>query len=110
MIQSGRRKNSNEEEVVKMTNEKMVNGVNVEQLFSTINQVKENPKIAQFKFRAKNTWVDGTRNQATIKDFYGCKFPARLFCIGVNFLLISSHHFFYIFPGNDLNQKSFVPT
>ena len=54
-----------------MTKEKMVNGVNVEQLFNTIDQVKANPKIAQFKFRAKNTWVDGTHNQATIKDFYG---------------------------------------
>jgi uncharacterized OsmC-like protein len=54
-----------------MTKAKMVNGVNVEQLFSTIDQVKANPKIAQFKFRAKNTWVDGTHNQATIKDFYG---------------------------------------
>ena len=54
-----------------MTKEKMVNGVNVEQLFSTIDQVKANPKIAQFKFRAKNTWVNGTHNQATIKDFYG---------------------------------------
>ena len=37
-----------------MTKEKMVNGVNVEQLFSTIDQVKANPKIAQFRFRAKN--------------------------------------------------------
>jgi uncharacterized OsmC-like protein len=54
-----------------MTKEKMVNGVNVEQLFNTIDQVKANPKIAQFKFRAKNTWIDGTHNQATIKDFYG---------------------------------------
>jgi uncharacterized OsmC-like protein len=54
-----------------MTKEKIVNGVNVEQLFSTIDQVKANPEIAQFKFRAKNTWVDGTHNRATIKDFYG---------------------------------------
>ncbi len=54
-----------------MKKEKMVNGVNTEQLFSTIDQVKANPKIAQFKFRARNTWVDGTHNQATIKDFYG---------------------------------------
>jgi uncharacterized OsmC-like protein len=54
-----------------MTKEKMVNGTNVEQLFSTIEQVKATPKIAQFKFRARNTWVDGTHNQATIKDFYG---------------------------------------
>jgi uncharacterized OsmC-like protein len=68
---SGTRKNSKEEEVVKMTKEKLINGVNMEQLFSTIDQVKENPKIAQFKFRAKNTWIDGTHNQATIKDFFG---------------------------------------
>jgi len=54
-----------------MKKEKMVNGINTEQLFSTIDQVKANPKIAQFKFRARNTWVDGTHNQATIKDFYG---------------------------------------
>ena len=54
-----------------MIKDKMVNGVNVGQLFSTIDQVKVNPEIAQFKFRAKNTWVDGTHNRATIKDFYG---------------------------------------
>jgi len=54
-----------------MTKDKMVNGVNVSQLFSTIEQVKANPEIARFKFRAKNTWVDGTHNQASIKDFYG---------------------------------------
>jgi uncharacterized OsmC-like protein len=54
-----------------MIKDKMVNGVNVGQLFSTIDQVKGNPEIAQFKFRAKNTWVDGTHNRATIKDFYG---------------------------------------
>jgi uncharacterized OsmC-like protein len=40
-------------------------------LFSTIEQIKENPEIAQFKFRAKNSWIDGTHNRATVKDFYG---------------------------------------
>lgn len=54
-----------------MTQEKVVNGVNVDQLFNTIEQVKENPEIAQFRFRAKNSWVDGTHNRATIKSFYG---------------------------------------
>ena len=54
-----------------MAKEKLVNGIKVDQLFSTIDQVKENPEIAQFKFRAKNTWIDGTHNRATIKDFYG---------------------------------------
>jgi uncharacterized OsmC-like protein len=55
----------------KMAQEKKVNGVNVDQLFSTIEQIKGNPEIAQFKFRAMNTWIDGTHNRATVKDFYG---------------------------------------
>ena len=54
-----------------MAQEKFLNGINVDQLISTIDQVKENPQIAQFKFPVKNTWVDGTHNRATIKDFYG---------------------------------------
>ncbi len=54
-----------------MVQERKVNGVNVDQLFSTIDQVKGNPEIAQFKFRANNTWIDGTHNRATVKDFYG---------------------------------------
>ena len=54
-----------------MTQGKKVNGLNVDQLFDTINQIKEKPEIAKFKFRATNKWVDGTYNRATIKDFYG---------------------------------------
>lgn len=54
-----------------MTQEKIVNGINVDQLFGTIELVKMQPELAQFKFRATNTWVDGTHNRATIKDFYG---------------------------------------
>ncbi len=46
-----------------MTPEKMVNGINVDQLLKTIEIIKGNPQIAQFQFRAKNTWVDGTHNQ-----------------------------------------------
>ena len=51
--------------------EKILNGVNVDQLFSTIDLIKEKPDIAKFQFRAKNIWVDGTYNRATVKDFYG---------------------------------------
>ncbi|HEX9873855.1 MAG TPA: OsmC family protein [Deferrimonas sp.] len=54
-----------------MTGDKRVNGVNVTQLVNTIEQIKGNPAIAEFKFRATNTWVDGTHNRATVKDFYG---------------------------------------
>jgi len=51
--------------------EKFVNGVNVDQLFGTIELIKKNPEIAQFFFRATNQWVAGTHSKATVKDFYG---------------------------------------
>jgi uncharacterized OsmC-like protein len=54
-----------------MENAKVINGVNVDQLVNTIELVKRQPEIAFFKFRAKNTWVNGTHNRATISDFYG---------------------------------------
>jgi uncharacterized OsmC-like protein len=54
-----------------MSQEKQVNGVNVEQLFSTIDLIKEKPEIAQFKFRAANQWINGTHCRATVSDFYG---------------------------------------
>ncbi len=54
-----------------MTEEKNLNGINVDELFSTIELIKEKPEIAQFKFRATSEWVDGTHNRATISDFYG---------------------------------------
>jgi uncharacterized OsmC-like protein len=54
-----------------MTKQKGVNGVNVEQLLSTIELIKKQPEIARFKFRATNQWIDGTHNRATIRDFFG---------------------------------------
>ncbi len=50
---------------------KKINGVNVDQLLDTIEQVKKNPEIGKFKFRARNVWTGGTHSQATVKDFYG---------------------------------------
>lgn len=49
----------------------VTNGVNVTQLMSTIDAIKEQPELARFKFRATNEWMDGTQNVATIKSFYG---------------------------------------
>ncbi len=54
-----------------METEKIVNGVNVSQLFSTIDIIKANPEVSKFKFRATNSWQAGTYNRATVKDFYG---------------------------------------
>ena len=54
-----------------MTEQKVVNGVNVEQLFVTINAINETPSLARFNFRATNRWINGGHNRTTIKDFYG---------------------------------------
>ena len=50
---------------------RFVNGINVDQLFQTIDLVKENPELASFKFLAQNTWIEGTHSRASVKDFYG---------------------------------------
>ena len=55
----------------KMGNSQAVNGVNVEELFGTIEAVKKAPVIAKFRFRAQNQWMDGGHNRTTIKNFYG---------------------------------------
>jgi uncharacterized OsmC-like protein len=51
----------------------IINGVNVDKLFDTIDAVKETPELAKFTFRAKNRWVKAGHNHITIKDFYGVK-------------------------------------
>ncbi len=50
---------------------KTVNGINVTQLFDTIEVIKSNPDISKFKFRATNRWAGSTHNRARVKDFYG---------------------------------------
>ena len=50
---------------------RITNGVNVDELFGTINAVKDTPVIAKFKFRAKNKWIFAGLNRTTINDFHG---------------------------------------
>lgn len=54
-----------------MAEERTVNGVNVAQLFDTIETIKKNPEVAKFKFRSENSWINGTYNRATIRGFFG---------------------------------------
>ncbi len=54
-----------------MSEQKVVNGVNVDQLFGTINAIKDAPVIAKFKFRANNKWMGGGHNRTTISKYYG---------------------------------------
>jgi uncharacterized OsmC-like protein len=48
----------------------MRNGVDTAKLFGTLDAVKAQPELAKFTFRARNRWIDGAHNRATIKDFY----------------------------------------
>jgi uncharacterized OsmC-like protein len=48
-----------------------LNGVDVPTLFATLDAVKSAPEIADFQFRARNTWVSGTHNRTVIQGFYG---------------------------------------
>jgi uncharacterized OsmC-like protein len=51
--------------------EKVVNGVNVTQLFGTIDAITAQPSIAKFQFRVANRWQGGGHNQSRIDGFSG---------------------------------------
>jgi uncharacterized OsmC-like protein len=50
---------------------KIVNGVTVDDLFTTIDAVKETPDVAKFNFRIRNRWLDGSQNKSAVGAFYG---------------------------------------
>jgi uncharacterized OsmC-like protein len=54
-----------------MSTKTKVNGVDLDQLTTTIDAIKNDPSLARFQFRAKTTWIDGGRSRTTIQDFYG---------------------------------------
>jgi uncharacterized OsmC-like protein len=54
-----------------MTQPVMVNGLDVQAAFETIDAIKADPALARFQFRAANTWISGGTNRSTIRDFYG---------------------------------------
>lgn len=47
------------------------NGLNLEQMSSTIGALQQDPSMAQFEFRATNQWVNGGENQSRIQGFFG---------------------------------------
>lgn len=49
------------------------NGVNVDQLVDTIDAVKNDPEVADFRFRAKTEWLGGGHSRTTFQNFYGAK-------------------------------------
>jgi uncharacterized OsmC-like protein len=50
---------------------KVLNGVDVSALESTVAAIKVNAEIAKFNFRAVNRWMGGDKNRSTIKEFTG---------------------------------------
>jgi len=52
-------------------NEGMVNGIHMETLMGTVKAVKDAPELGQCKFRARNTWLGGSRNCTSVSGFYG---------------------------------------
>jgi uncharacterized OsmC-like protein len=50
---------------------KSINGVAVDQLFSTVDAVKATPSIAKFKFQIENQWNTGSQNCSTVSGFSG---------------------------------------
>jgi hypothetical protein len=45
------------------------NGVDVDQLLATIEQLGQDPQVGRFTFRASSTWVDGTHSRGRIHGF-----------------------------------------
>ena len=54
-----------------LTETSQLNGVNVEQLVGTINAIKNDPSIADFKFSATTTWIKGGHCQTKVQSFSG---------------------------------------
>lgn len=50
---------------------KELNGVNLDAFNEAVSEVKGNPNLAEFKFRASNDWINCGNNRSTIKPFYG---------------------------------------
>lgn len=53
------------------TQENTINGVDVTRMAETIQNVRKQPELADFKFRARNRWIDGGYNQARVQDYFG---------------------------------------
>jgi uncharacterized OsmC-like protein len=47
------------------------NGVPLEKLRGTVAKLTENAELAQFRFSARNTWVEGTATRSTFHEWYG---------------------------------------
>jgi uncharacterized OsmC-like protein len=47
------------------------NGVALQRLFGTIDAVRDQPELAQFRFTTVSSWIEGTATRSTFPDWYG---------------------------------------
>lgn len=52
---------------------RIVNGVNVDALMSTVNAIARDGELGTCRFRATNDWLHGSHNRTTVVDFYGAR-------------------------------------
>lgn len=50
-----------------------VNGVDLATLKATVQAMKREPDLGACRFRARNTWLGGNRNQSVVTGFYGAR-------------------------------------
>lgn len=55
---------------VTMNNERIVNGLNVDDVEQLIGNIQQDASLATTRFRLTNKWVRGGHNQSRVADFY----------------------------------------
>jgi len=50
---------------------RIINGVKVNDLFTTVDAIKATPAIAKFRFRIRNQWQGASQNCSTVNEFEG---------------------------------------
>ena len=53
------------------TNTSLINGVDREKLFGTIDLIKGTPELARFRFKIRNEWQDCAHTRSTVQTFFG---------------------------------------
>jgi uncharacterized OsmC-like protein len=47
------------------------NGIDVAQVYGTLDAIAADPSLARFEFRVSNRWIDGPHSRSSIQGFYG---------------------------------------
>lgn len=53
--------------------QEIVNGVDRQAIFATIDAIRADPGLAGFEFRIRNEWLGGGLNRSTVSDFHGTR-------------------------------------